>query len=139
MGYMENLNRLVAVSVDVLNPLQKEHPDVAVNVSVSYYSTNIGIFIYAAEGHDPVETLKAVRKAVGTVEKKQGFSGLYLTQQTNYDDGSRVEYTIYPASGTCEKVKVGTKVVEKPDPNVEVPTVEVEEDVYEWECKGVNV
>lgn len=36
----------------------------------------------------------------------------------------------------CERVQIGTKTVEKPDPEAlkQVPTVEVEEPVYEWIC-----
>lgn len=139
MGYKENLKRLQAVSEQVVEPLIDEYPSVAAHGTVNSYDSQVSFFIYDEVGYDPVETLKAVRKAVGSVEKKQGYTGLYLKQEIKYDDGSRLNITIYPASGTCEKVKVGTKVVEKPDPNVEVPKVEVEEDVYEWECKGVNL
>jgi len=36
----------------------------------------------------------------------------------------------------CERVQTGTKTVEKPDPEAlkQVPTIEVEEPVYEWTC-----
>lgn len=40
-------------------------------------------------------------------------------------------------SEVCEKVKVGTKLVDKPDPDYEapeVPTIKVEEDIFEWKC-----
>jgi len=36
----------------------------------------------------------------------------------------------------CERVKVGTRIVAKPDPDAiaKVPTIDVEEDIYEWKC-----
>jgi hypothetical protein len=36
----------------------------------------------------------------------------------------------------CERILVGTKIVVKPDPEAleKVPTIEVEEDVFEWLC-----
>lgn len=36
----------------------------------------------------------------------------------------------------CTKVQVGTRTVTKPDPEAiaAVPTIEVEEPIYEWEC-----
>jgi hypothetical protein len=37
----------------------------------------------------------------------------------------------------CEQVQVGTRKVERPDPNVTVPMVEVEEPIYEWKCPEV--
>ena len=37
-----------------------------------------------------------------------------------------------PRSNVCERVQVGTKTVEKPDPSA--PLVTVEEPVYEWQC-----
>lgn len=139
MGYKENLERLRIVSEQLVEPVLDAHPNVSAHASVTLYSADVNFHIYEQDGYDAVETLKAVRRSVGSMEKKQGILGMYLKQDNAYDDGSRLGISIYPASGTCERVKVGTKVVEKPDPNVEVPTVEVEEDVYEWECKGVNI
>ncbi len=34
----------------------------------------------------------------------------------------------------CERVQTGTRTVTVPDPDVDVPTVEIEEPVYEWQC-----
>jgi len=36
----------------------------------------------------------------------------------------------------CERVQSGTKIMTKPDPEIlkDVPTIEVEEPVYEWIC-----
>lgn len=40
-------------------------------------------------------------------------------------------------SKVCERVKVGTTTVMRPDPSVEVPMIPVVEDVYEWRCAPV--
>lgn len=34
----------------------------------------------------------------------------------------------------CVRKQVGTKTVEIPDPNVQVPTVTVDQPIYEWDC-----
>ena len=48
-----------------------------------------------------------------------------------------VSYSIFGGPAVCKRVQVGTRVVEKPDPDYEpeeVPTIQVEEPVYEYRC-----
>lgn len=137
MSFTANLTRLNHYYATHVSQFV-DNDDISTHFTVNNYSAQVTIYIY---GEDEVATerLRTVRKVIGTMEKKQSaYTGLYLKQENKYDDDSRLEVTLYPAPGTCEKVKVGTKTVTKPDPTVTVPTVTVEEDVYEWECKGIN-
>ncbi|MCA1807334.1 MAG: hypothetical protein LC687_05740 [Actinobacteria bacterium] len=111
----------------------------SIYVSVGRYSGDINIHVYPEPEDDGLELVRQARKLVGPMEKKQStYSGLYLKREIRNEDGSKLDISIQPPRGTCEQVEVGTKTVTKPDPAIEVPTIEVEEPVYEWECKELN-
>lgn len=110
-----------------------DNEDYSLVFDVTNYSARIDLFV--RENGDTA----AARRAIGTMEKHQSeYSGLYLTRRIENADGTRLHITLHPPNDTCKRVQVGTRVVKKPDPNIEVPEIEVEEPVYEWECKEIN-
>lgn len=64
------------------------------------------------------------------IHRRQGVIRLY-----GYSPGFAPNtWHIDVGSGVCERVQVGTKLVEKPDPKAVIPMVTVEEPVYEVRC-----
>lgn len=57
---------------------------------------------------------------------------LWLTGTSN----SGVCWSIYVGRGVCRKVQTGTRTVTRPDPELvkDIPTVEVQEPIYEYIC-----
>lgn len=115
------------------------HPDVPMEnwrINVSYYT------------YDD-ETVKAAARAATGWTKIYTDSYLDLAMYFGLDgaepdDGQRtagLKFIIsVPRDQVCTKRVVGTKVVEKPDPEFikqarkDAPIVEVEEEVVEWDC-----
>jgi len=90
-----------------------------------------------AAAWDPEEFAAFVRDlkdgaALGTVTKKADDS--YETVSRAFSETVRFD-VIIARSKVCERVQVGTEVVEVPDPDA--PKVTVERPVYAWDCKPV--
>jgi hypothetical protein len=90
------------------------------------YGERFNLFAYSPE--------EMTRKTVmlGT-SKKSAVGGYYC--MTRSFGPHKVELNIQ-RDKFCERVQTGTRIVEKPDPKKleKVPTVKVEEPVYEWIC-----
>lgn len=71
-------------------------------------------------------------RLLGTASKHES-GGYYFLQK---DFGPHIISLNILRDKICAKVQVGTKTVEKPDPELlkDVPIIEVEEPVYEWTC-----
>lgn len=72
---------------------------------------------------------------LGTVRKEADENGMTVTRQW----GPHRLSLYVSRDRVCKKVEVGTRVVTKPDPKLlaAVPSVEVSEAVFEWECAPV--
>lgn len=74
------------------------------------------------------------RQLLGHWEKKTANNSFLLVRPTEINDREwRIEINI-PRDVVCEKVQVGTKTVQKMPENFVIPTIDVEEPVYEWKC-----
>lgn len=77
-----------------------------------------------------LDTLRHMRRQVGPVAKVK-VGGDYVFTLDAKVDGVRVQ--LWPPSGTCEQVHVGTTTVTVEEP-VTTRNVTREQPVYEWRC-----
>lgn len=101
-----------------------EHPELVEELAIS--GQDFGIFLGTAE-----EAAGWIRRIGGTFQKAK--VGGYYELRRQFGPH---KVTINVAESViCERVVVGTRTVEKPDPDA--PMVEVEEEVVEWRCPPV--
>ncbi len=102
----------------------EDHPDVK---RPSIWTTTINIF--AADKEKLIE----LRRATGLSQKVE--AGEFFMFRKEFRGGWKVDLNVNKQH-TCERVKVGTKVVPaKPPRSIELPAEpEKVEDVYEWKC-----
>ena len=112
--------------MQTMHDFLKDHPFLLKNHYGIYLS------VYVADK----ESLAEMVKELGTSEKKRseyyfGFLKKFGVHQIEVNaERERV----------CTKIKVGTKIVKRHDPEevskalAGLPEIETEEDVYEWEC-----
>lgn len=99
----------------------ESHPDVEVPYDLR---NGLTIFTYSKED------LAKVARSLGKCTKKS--DDLSYTVTRNFGP---IEVSGYASRGSvCQRVKVGTQKVQKPDPEFTPPMIEVEEDIYEWQC-----
>ena len=72
---------------------------------------------------------------LGTVRKEADENGMTVTRQW----GPHGLSLYIPRDRVCKKIEVGTRIVTKQDPEAlaAVPTVEVSEAIFEWDCAPV--
>lgn len=92
------------------------------------YSMPVKIDLFA---HNREEFAEKIRK-MGGGDKKEQFGWFIFEKKFGQHS---IELNIQ-RDRVCTKVKTGTKIVSKIDPEYleTAPRIEVEEDVYEWEC-----
>jgi hypothetical protein len=86
------------------------------------------------DGTDDEKKQKIIALAqAGSIDKHYG--GNYMDLRKDFGGGVKYEMSI-KRDLVCTKRVVGTKTVEKRDPELveQVPMIEVEEDVVEWDC-----
>lgn len=89
------------------------------------------VFVYPQTREQAIQVLRAWQDSPLCKDPSERTSGDTVTIETTVGD----DLTFYGSivrSQVCKRVKVGTRMVEKPDPNA--PKVTVEEDVYEYTC-----
>lgn len=122
----ETLQRLGDYHDEVLAHLEEHEIFYYIDVHRTYFRV-----VLSAITEDDFRT---ARRIIGTMEKSKSHYGLKL-ERNLYEGMDSI--VLYPPDGFCEKVQVGTQTVTKPDPDAEVPTIEVEEPVYEWQCPEI--
>lgn len=128
-NYVEN-GRAALNFVEDRHLIPTDEDDYFVAIDVTTYAKPV-IRVFVRKDTEDNSLLKSLRRRIGPMEKvPTQYSGMYL--KATFED---FVVQLEPATGTCNKVQVGTKQVEKPDP--EAPTVTVEEPVYEWQCPDV--
>lgn len=105
------------------------HPALADHVA--RYTTN-RILIYTP---DPDEYRTLVAALGGTRDKKPNDDYMVITRSF----GPAVEVQVFTdRDAVCTRRQVGVEIVEIPDPNIDIPTVTVEQPVYEWDCNPIT-
>ena len=128
-SYVEN-GRAALNFIEDRHLVPTDEDDYFVSIDIATYAKPL-IRVFVRNDTDDNSVLRTLRRRIGAMDKVDNkYSGMYL-EQKNED----FIVQLHPTSGTCNKVQVGTKTVEKPDPNA--PTVTVEEPVYEWQCPDV--
>jgi hypothetical protein len=95
-----------------------------VGVQLAYYP------VLALRCHDAPAMARTVKWVGGGAKRSTD----YLMHVERSFGGLVVDVTA-DREEVCRKVKVGTRTVTVPAPDA--PTIEVEEDVYEWECNPI--
>lgn len=92
----------------------------------SYGGETINVFAYTKKD------LAEMAREMGTCEKLD--QDYWFTMRKKFPP-HKFDLNI-TREKVCTKVKTGTRVVEKPDPDAlkAVPRISVEEDIYEWKC-----
>ena len=84
--------------------------------------------------HNEDEFILARKAIGGTWTKDYSDLAMTLLQKTGHKGciWLRVD-----RGEVCERVEVGEKEVEVPDPKAYIPMVKIKEKVYEWKCKPI--
>jgi hypothetical protein len=107
-----------------LADLLDEHPDLA-----EYQSLDLSHFV------SDLDEMTAARRRVGGRWEKRTFGDSYFALVR--DLGGNVAISLNASRAkVCERVQTGVKTVTMPDPALvaDLPSVTVEEPVYEWIC-----
>jgi hypothetical protein len=120
----------LAAQLRALADLLDEHPQLAPplqTVTLNHYGSVL-------DGGDA--EMAALARGTGRWEKVELADWLILRREVGPDVMIDLNFR---REAVCERVQVGTRPVEKPDPEAlaAVPTVTVEEPVYEWTCGPV--
>lgn len=102
--------------------------DAEAYVFVSYDSVQFGLYT-GDDLEKRMATVARVLKRYGIVKKEGGEGGMRLRLRL-----APGLFIVCSAPGLCEKVQVGTKVVEATEEQVIPAQPEREEPVYEWKC-----
>jgi len=111
-----------------LHDFLSQHPFLLKNQS--WYPIEINIYVADKAG------LAEMAKELGTADKHE--STYYFSLIKKFGQ-HKVEVNA-SRDKVCTKIKTGTKITKKHDPEAvsealaQLPTIEVEEDVYEWQC-----
>jgi len=85
-------------------------------------------------GAESIESASKIARALGTFEKKEGVSYLYLNKEFG---PIQLQYA-FPRSAVCERVVVGTREVEREvTPTHDRVFEMVEEEIVEWKCPSL--
>jgi hypothetical protein len=87
---------------------------------------------------DNLEEARSITRAFrGIWDKETDTANFMLSHKVLIRDIPwKIEINI-PRDEVCEKIQVGTKMVEKINPEFTIPMITVEEPVYEWKCPEV--
>lgn len=111
-----------------LHDFLEEHPYLLKNQT--WYPIQINIYV------PDKEALAEMAKELGTADKKESTYYFSLEKKLGMH---KIEVNA-SREKVCTKIKTGTKITKKHDPDAvsaalaELPEIEVEEDVYEWQC-----
>ena len=87
--------------------------------------------------HDREELVELARELGGRWDKET--DGSYFRLNRTFHKGEHSSITLglaLPHHHVCEQVRTGTRTIEVPDPELvaEIPTIKVEEPIWEWKC-----
>ena len=105
----------------------EEHPDVPLPYELSVFH---GYQLFGATKAD----LRALISALPNVIKSEA-DHLDSVKVTGTPPGGIPVTFFAKRELTCDRKVVGTRKVMKPDPDADVPMVEVEEEIVEWDCR----
>jgi hypothetical protein len=89
--------------------------------------TTVEVYTSAHSTEDFKETVRAM----GSVEKKVDGSLAHAIKRF----GSVTYELLAVRRLVCTRRVVGTRMIEKPDPEAVIPTIKIEEEVVEWTCE----
>ena len=128
---MEQNRAAVVAGYRLLADLLEKHPELPIPYHGPASGTELRIYML---GSDRAAFVDAVRALPGRLDKSVAADTYVVRAEL---EGIAVEVVAY-RKDVCERVVTGTREVTKsiPDPDVEVPTVEVTEVVedVEWVC-----
>lgn len=106
-----------------------------VHISLHYSSMPGGSYS-PAEQREEIVNKFLTRHSDAKIERQTYYSGGKPQMIVSGTAAHDIKWQIDFREGVCEKVQVGTKKVERVDPEVydSLPRVEVEEPVYEYRC-----
>jgi len=105
-----------------------------VHVALEYTHAPGGVWD-TPENREEIVNAFLIQYPDATLTREKNYEGkpeMVVRGESSLGIGWQIDFR----DGVCERVQVGTKTVEKPDPDaiVNAPMVTVQEPVYEWLC-----